>query len=224
MLQSLRPKVIDRVRLMGCRGAGLQILRALVRQLDWVNGDIVFVVPHFQASSFEDPVIKLIARETVEKASVPGDVAPADVAVLTRCLDKGSRGICAEAEGRLAGYAWVQHSGEYRFGRAGCITICPELTILEKLLVFPEFRLRKLGRKLNAAHLAMISAGRRPAVFIIPQNRYAIRNWEEDGFQRVAQVNERRWIGGSWEMKIARLRDVPEAEPILQALTESHQR
>jgi len=208
----------NRVLQYGWRRCCLRALQALLRPAYRSSTDLLFVLPDFQGQYFEDAILRPITQETIDKALQAGDLCPAEAQLLTCFLDEGSRGIYAAVYGRLAGYAWVQDSGEYRFGRAGRLTIPPKVSVVKNLHVFPEFRGIKLGQKLNAARLAMINPRRTPVVFIVPENRYAIRNWEKYGFQRALEVKQWRWIGGSWHMKLTRLAKLPEAEPIARAL------
>jgi len=142
--------------------------------------------------------------------------------MLSSFLDEGCRGICTEIDGKLAGYAWVQYEGEYNFGRLGRIIIPSGHVIFRNLFVFPEYRGNKLGPKLNAARLALIPAKHVPVVFIIPENRYAIRNWEKYGFERMLEITKSHWIGGRWRMQLKRLSDSLEANVLLKVLEETN--
>ena len=138
--------------------------------------------------------------------------------MLTAFLEEGSRGLCAEIDEPLAGYAWIQFGGRYVFGRNGKLEIPPKYAIVKNLWVSPEFRGQNIGQKLNAARLALVPAGHIPMVFIIPENRYAIRNWERHKFQRVLEINEWRWFKGAWKMNVKHLTESPEAESLVSAL------
>ena len=221
MSDFIRRNIFDRVRQYGFRTAIFQAFRALVRRIYRVDRDIVFIIPGFAGRQFDDPLIRPITRERIEKACRDGDLSPAGVRLLGGFLDEGSQGVHAEIDGRLAGYAWVQDRGEYHFGRAGKMTIPPVYVFVKNLFVASQFRGRKLGQKLNAARLALIPADRVPVVFIIPDNRYAIRNWEEYGFQRVLEVRQSRWLGGRWQTRITRLSECPEADALFEAITET---
>lgn len=153
----------EHVRLYGVVATGRHAFRAFVRRIYRVDRDIVFIIPDFAGRQFDDPLIRPITRERIEKACRDGDLSPAEARLLGGFLDEGSRGIHAEIDGRLAGYAWVQDRGEYHFGRAGKMTIPPGYVFVKNLFVAPQFRGRKLGQKLNAARLALIPADRVPA-------------------------------------------------------------
>jgi ribosomal protein S18 acetylase RimI-like enzyme len=116
----------------------------------------------------------------------------------------------------------VQFAGEYRFGRFGRLAIPPSHAIVKNLLILPAYRGRKLGQKLNAARLAMIPAGTTPVGFIIPENRYAIRNWEELGFQRVLQVRQTRRVSGRARITVSWLNRGEGVEALYRALVESN--
>jgi ribosomal protein S18 acetylase RimI-like enzyme len=136
-------------------------------------------------------------------------------------LTEGCEGIGAEVDGQLAGYAWIQSSGDYTFGRRRKVKVPSGYVVMKNLHVHPPFRGQRIGQKLNAARLALTPVGQIPVVFIIPENRYAIRNWEKFGFQRVAEVKQWRWLGRPWHMRTRRLAEVSEADRIMRALEDA---
>lgn len=199
-------------------------LRMFFRGVYRSECNVVFVIPGFFGREFHDPCIKPLTKERIERAADGGELNLAEVQLLTRFLDEGSKGIFAEIDGKLAGYAWVQYKGEYRFGRSGRMTIPSEYVFVKNLYVRPVFRGLKLGQKLNAARLSLIPSGCIPVVFIIPENRFAIRNWEKYGFERVLEAKQSRWFRGSWRIRIARLSSCAEADTLLQTLEEANRR
>ena len=217
----IRRNIFDRVRQYGFPSAIAQAFRALVRPVYRIDRNIVFIIPDFAGQEFDDSLIRPITRETIQEACRDGDLSPDEARLLGGFLDEGSRGVHAEIDGRLAGYAWVQCEGEYRFGRTGRLTIPPKCAFTKYLFVLPQFRGRKLGQKLNAARLALVPADRVPVVFIIPDNRYAIRNWEEYGFRPVLEVRQSRWLGGRWKTRVTRLSECAKADALLEAITEA---
>lgn len=211
----------EQVRLYGVVAAGRRALGALVRPVYRIDRNIVFIIPDFAGEEFDDPLIRPITRERIQKACRDGDVSPDEARLLGGFLDEGSRGVHAEIDGTLAGYAWVQGRGEYHFGRVGKTAIPHGYVFAKNLFVSSQFRGRKLGQKLNAARLSLVPADRVPVVFIIPDNRYAIRNWEEYGFRPVLEVRQSRRLGGRWKTRVTRLSECAKADALLEAITEA---
>lgn len=211
-----------RVRQYGLLGSARQVASALTRHIYRSEVNVAFVISDFRGHEYQDPCIQALGQEQIDQAAEAGRLSTTDVRLLAGFLDQGCRGVCAEIDGRLAGYAWVQYEGEYRFGRSGRMTIPPKYAFVKNLFVCPEFRGRKLGQKLNAARLTLIPQDHTPAVFIIPDNRIAIRNWEEHGFERVAEVRNSRWLGGRWRTRVKRLSERSEADQLIRAIEEAN--
>jgi len=66
--------------------------------------------------------------------------------------------------------------------------------VLKNLLVFPECRGRSLGKYLNQACIAAIPAGHTPIVFVMTENRIAIRNVKMFGFKEILIVTRTTWF------------------------------
>ena len=211
-----------RVRQYGILASARQVASALTRHVYRCEANLAFVISDFRGQEYQDPSIQALEQERVDQAANAGQLTTTDVRLLTGFVDQGCRGVYAEVDGRLAGYAWVQYEGEYRFGGSGRVTIPPKYTFVKNLFVYPEFRGRKLGQKLNAARLAMIPPGHTPVVFIIPENRIAIRNWEKHGFQRIAEVKNSHWIGGCWRTRVKRLSELSEADELIRAIEKAN--
>lgn len=218
----MQERIVNRIRQYGLYSAVLQLAKATIRPIYQENRDLVFVIPNFSGYSFSSAKIIRMSHERIEKALATGELDQTHAALLTGFLDAGCQGVCAEVEGRLAGYAWVQLTGEYTFGRTGRMSIPPQFALFKNLFVLPDYRGMRFGPKLNAARLALVPAGYTPVVFIIPDNRYAIRNWEHYGFQRVIEVKRWQWLqSGTWRTRLSRLSDHSVTVPLLQALEAS---
>lgn len=212
------PTILERLRLYGARGTVGQALRALVRVVYRIDRNIIFIIPDFPGREFEDSRIKPFYAGQVERDAGCGDLTPNQAGLLDGFLAEGSQGIRAEIEGCLAGYAWVQHTGEYHFGRAGKLPIPPNHAVVKNLFVLPRFRGLGLGQSLNEARLSLIPTGHTPVAFIVPVNRYAVRNWEVFGFERVLEIRQSRFINGPWRTATKRLSHSVEATALLEAL------
>jgi ribosomal protein S18 acetylase RimI-like enzyme len=214
----IQDKIVNRIRQFGIGPSLVQIVQAGVRYIYVSNRNIVFVIRDFLSSTFEDSAIVPMTKERIERALVEGVLNERPVRLLTAFLEEGSRGLCAEIDGHLAGYAWIQFGGRYVFGRNGKLEIPPKYAIVKNLWVSPEFRGQKNWTETQCSAAGSCSCRHTPVVFIIPENRYVIRNWERHGFQRVLEINEGRWFKGAWKMNVKHLTESPEAESLVSAL------
>lgn len=222
MREFIRNKIVNRVRQYGYRSAFAQIARAALRKMYQVNRHIVFVIPDFDVYTFYDPCIIPLTLERIQRATDAGELNTDEVQLLSGFLAEGCRGVCAKIDGKLAGYGLVQFEGEYQFGRTGRMIIPPNHVIVKNLLVFPDYWGHKLGKKMTEALLALIPSGCLPVGLIIPENRFAIRNWEKYGFQQVLQIKRWRWFRGHWQMHVERLADGLQVDELEQALIDGH--
>jgi ribosomal protein S18 acetylase RimI-like enzyme len=193
-------------------------MRAAVRKIYRVQHDIVFLMPEFCGSQYDNPCIKKLTKEQVRCLTDAGELTRSENHLFQKFLAEEARGIYAEIKGRLAGYAWVQYSGIYPVGPHARMLIPPKYAVVKNLYVRPSFRGQKIGQQLNLARLSIIPADYIPAVFILPENRYAIRNWEKLGFQEMLSLKQWQWAGQPWRVRVTALTDNPAAEPVKKAL------
>lgn len=201
----IRYNLIDRCKQYGWRSSISQLLRASIKKIYLCNKDIVFIIPNFLGYEFKDNTIRTMDSDRIDQADKQGALNPTQVSLLKQFISCGCKGIYKQINGKMAGYAWVQFTGEYSFGTSGKMLIPDGFAVMKNLYVFPEFRGRGIGQELNAARLSLVPAGICPVGFIIPENKYAIRNWEKYGFTRVASIRLSRWLFGTWKLKIVKL-------------------
>ncbi len=217
-----RSEISDRARQFGFRAGATQLFRAMVRRIYQTNEDIIFVIPHFSGHRFSDPIIKTFTVEHIKFFGAKGILSEKQVNLFCSFIAEGSKGLFAEIDGQLAAYGWVQFKGEYKFGKTGRMIIPPNYAIPKNLFVFAEYRGHKLGHKLNQARLQIIPSNATPLAFIIPENRFAIRNWEQFGFKRILYIRRWRWLCFNWNMTINRLTSGPHSDVLEQALIQGH--
>ena len=222
MYKFIKEKTINRMLQYGFQAGMAQIMRVIVRLVYQVKQDIIFIIPGFRGHVYNDPCIEPLTNERIRQAADEGALNEAEVSLLSGFLTEGSQGVCAVINGKLAGYGLVQYEGEYSFGRTGRMIIPPNYAVVKNLFVLSDFRGQRLGQRLNEAILALIPAGHIPVGFIIPENRFAIRNWEMFGFQRILQVKRWCWFASHWQMKIDRLADGKHVDELEQALIEGN--
>jgi len=185
----------DRVRQFGLPSAVMQLFRALVRPLWMVNREVILAISnHKPGTDPADSTLLTLTVEMVENWAERGALAEDQKERLLRFLDSGCHGIAADVDGAMAGYGFVQPDGIYEFGRSGKLQIPENMMLLKNLLVLPAFRGRSLGKFLNQARISSIPEGHIPIVFVMQENRFAIRNLKMFGFEEELIVIRTVWF------------------------------
>ncbi|MBK1654992.1 hypothetical protein CKO29_09790 [Allochromatium vinosum] len=200
-------KWTNRVRQFGLRAALAQAARAALRPVWEAKRDLVMAIPDHRPEPVDHAEIRRITREDVEAAADRGELTERQRTLLTGFFDEGCYGFLAEVGGRLAGYAFVQPAGAYTWAGSGRFQIPEGMRMLKNLLVFPGFRGHSLGKKLNQARIASIPADQTPIVFVMTENRFAIRNLKLFGFEEMLVVTRTTWLKRWTRQTVGVLRD-----------------
>jgi hypothetical protein len=218
-VQWFQEKWVDRVRQFGLFASFAQALRAAVRPVWRINHDLILAILDHKPN--EQPVYPEIIDMTAEKIEAAvnrGELTGQQKTSLYNFLAEGCRGFIAEVNGRLAGYAFIQPAGTYTITDTSRMQIPAGMMILKNLLVFPEFRGHSLGKKLNQARIAAIPADQTPIVFVIMENRFAIRNLMMFGFEEILIVTKVTWFGKRSVQRIKVLRDCEISRRLIDVL------
>jgi GNAT superfamily N-acetyltransferase len=188
-------KLLNRFHQFGFLPSCVQMARAIARPMRQVNHYLILAVTDHQPDvlSKYSEVFEM-KTEDVMAASKREDLDERQRKLLLRFLEDGCCGFALMAKDRLAGYAFVQPAGTYIFGGSGRFQVPEKMMMLKNLFVFPDFRGHALGKKLNQARLASIPAEHTPIVFVIPENRFAIRNLKMYGFEEIMIVTRKSWF------------------------------
>ncbi len=115
-------------------------------------------------------------------------------------LNKKCNGYYITDNNKLAAWGFVDSSGKYEYGGKYFYTIPLKVHILRNLFVKPEFRGKSFGKWINEARIANIPAECIPVGFVIPENRYALRNLKMFGFEEILFVQHFCWFN-KWEKR-----------------------
>lgn len=214
----LKDKILNRFKQYGIFSAIKQIVKAMLRPFYRSSSDYIFILPDFNGHELKDITLGKVSVRRIKQGIAEGRLQPNEAETFLDFIESGCKGIYIEFQGVIAGYAWLRFSGVYSFGNTGKLIINDSFVIIKNVFVFPEFRGMGLNRKLNAGCLALIPKGKIPVIFIIPENRFAIRNSEIFGFQKVLLIKRWKWFFSSWKMRINRLSDIEHAKVLEKAL------
>lgn len=115
-------------------------------------------------------------------------------------LNKKCNGYYITDNNKLVAWGFVDSSGKYEYGGKYFYTIPPKVHILRNLFVKPEFRGKSFGKWINEARINNIPDGCIPVAFVIPENRYALRNLKMFGFEEILFVQHYCWFN-KWERR-----------------------
>lgn len=218
----IRLKILNRIRQFGFKVAIIQVLRAIFRKVYEVNEDIVFVANEREKRKFCVKSIKQLSEKKVKKYQECGELSREWAKLLLNFVSQGCMGLHIEINGKLAAYSWIQFKGEYEYGKSGKMAIPANYAVFKNLYVFPEFRGKKLGQKLNEAKLELIASRYTALIFIMSENRYALRNWRNLGARRICKVKRWHWFRGNWRMALYDIDNENDNKDIVQALVNGH--
>jgi GNAT superfamily N-acetyltransferase len=203
MISLVQRQFINRLRQYGLSATICQINKYLFRSLYKTHTDYIIILPSFSGKFLpHNEKIRSISYVLVEDAFSRGTIPLATAELLLSFLNEGSKGVCAVIDNELAGYAWIQESGIYHFGKAGIFTIPPGYAILKNLYVLPKYRGRKLGLSLNRHRLSIIAPQYTPIGFVIP-----------DAF-----IKQWCWFNRKWHIRIKTLCNHDNLQAIIAAI------
>jgi len=102
-------------------------------------------------------------------------------------LKDGCKGYYLKENDDLAAWGFVQTYGSYKYGNY-YYQMPEKIHNLKNLYVKPEHRGKSFGKMINEARINDIPANCTPVVFVIPENRYALRNLKIYGFEEYLMV------------------------------------
>lgn len=131
-------------------------------------------------------------------------------------LNKKCKGYFIEDNSIIAAWGFVDSIGKYEYGGKYLFKIPHQVHILRNLYVKPEYRGKSYGKIINEARINDIPANCTPVGFVIPENRYAIRNLKIYGFEEYLMVRHISWFNRWEKRKIKILRHGEIAELLME--------
>ena len=181
-------KLINKYKQYGTIVTINRIIKAVIRPVFWVDKNIVMAIKYHKPYQEQNKYILKITKNIIDEYSSNGKLSKNEANNINNYILEGCKGFIALYDREIAGYAFVQTHGIYTFGYSGSLKIPEKVAILRNLFVFEKFRGKSIGKILNIERINSIPEGYTPVGFVIPENRYAIRNLKYCGFEELMIV------------------------------------
>lgn len=182
----------DRIKQFGY----LSTMKTMLTYFFWsilkTNSYVVLVIDNHKKKVIENSV-KIMTREKINNWLRDDYINDSEAKKFMKFLTSECIGYYIEVEKELAAWGFVQTTGTYQYGQY-FYEIPESVHMLKNLYVKPNFRGMSLGKKINEARVKAIPDGCIPCVFVIPENKYAIRNLKLYGFQEQLKISHTTWF------------------------------
>lgn len=145
----------------------------------------------------EDPLVLKMTKNKISEWLKEGEIRDKESIRFNSFIENDCNGYYIEKENVLAAWGFIQTQGEYKYGEY-LYKLPEKVHILKNLYVKPNFRGLSLGKQINEARINGIPNGVIPCGFVIPKNKYALRNLKMFGFEEYLSVSNVIWFK-KWE-------------------------
>ncbi|MBD1423804.1 hypothetical protein [Sphingobacterium chuzhouense] len=202
-------KIVDHVKQFGL----LQTLKSGIKKLvGFVYRSqkyIILALPKRDKAIDNHEDVKRFNEDDLQKWKANGDITSKEFTVFKKFLESNTKGYYIERNQKLAAWGFTQTNGTYTYSDYEYL-LPNGVHILKNLFVKSEYRGESLGKIINQVRIAEIPLGHLAIVFVIRENRYAIRNLKMYGFEEALLVRHATWFG-KWsnrKIKLIRKREV----------------
>ena len=112
---------------------------------------------------------------------------------LTLFITQNTIAIIIIRDNQIAGWGFVQKSGISKYAGYNYY-LTKNIQLLKNLYIEPAFRGRSIGKIINKIRISFISTNNIPIGFVVPSNKYAMRNLEMHGFTKQVFVIDYLWF------------------------------
>lgn len=201
--------ILNKVKQYGIFHFLRRALLSFVKGMAKFEKHIVFEIPGFAGGiDFKDKVM-LINEKKVQSLLDQNAIESEDATRFLNFISRGELGIGVVEDGVLAGSSWMQVDGFYEFGHGHFMKIPAGVVVMKNLFVSPKYRGRSIGKTLNRARLEFVPVGFVPVVFIVYDNKYAIRNWQDMGFVPTLSVSFFSLMGKYRKITVKQICETP---------------
>lgn len=193
------------------------VLKRIVSPIIKRSSFYIVAIENHKSSALPDSVIT-ISKETKDEFLKQNYICSSDFErQLNSFLGNGTIALAVIRNKEVAGWGFVQNKGDYKFANY-YYKIPTKVWILKNLFILPKFRGQSIGKIINQARISIIDDDNIPLGFVIPFNKYAIRNLEMFGFTKHVFVKDSLWFKKNHKRKIQLLKDNNIALTIKQGL------
>lgn len=193
-------KFKDRIKQFGFVATLKNTFFFLIRNIVRVDSYIVLIIENHRCSSIDDRVFN-ITNEKIELWTKMGFISEKESTRFQKFLNLGSIGYYIEIQNELAAWGFVETKGSYQYGKY-FYQIPESMHILKNLFVRPKYRGMSLGKYINEARINNVPDSFIPCGFVVPKNRYAIRNLKMYGFKEYLKISHISWFKSFKKIKI----------------------
>ena len=181
--------------------------------------NLVLAIPEHVSQPI-DSRVQLLSQKKLKDWKISGIVNNIDYNRYGFFLQTHCIGYYIEIENDLAAIGFVQTKGTYKYGKYS-YELPEKIHMLKNLYVKPEYRGKSLGKLINVARINSIPDSFIPCVFVLPENRYAVRNLKMFGFENCVQILHTTWLNKYHKRRIKVLGDKDLAQLIISGFKDA---
>lgn len=185
-------KLLDLYKQFGVKGIIERVFNKLISPV-YKSTEIIVLLISKERESETDSSVKLMTNEKVTEWLRNNYINDSEAKKFINFLASECIGYYIEINKELAAWGFVQTKGTYKYG-SYFYDLPESVHMLKNLYVRSKFRGMSLGKKINEARINAIPDGCIPCVFVIPENKYALRNLKLYGFQEQLKISHTSWF------------------------------
>tara|TARA_B100000780_G_C21049131_1_gene421238 strand:+ start:88 stop:729 length:642 start_codon:yes stop_codon:yes gene_type:complete len=185
-------KLLDLYKQFGVKGIIERVFNKLISPI-YKSTEVIVLFISKERESETDSSVKLMTNEKVTEWLRNNYINDSEAKKFINFLASECIGYYIEINNELAAWGFVQTKGTYKYG-SYFYDLPESVYMLKNLFVKPNYRGLSLGKKINEARINAIPKGCIPCVFVIPENKYAIRNLKLYGFQEQLKISHTSWF------------------------------
>jgi ribosomal protein S18 acetylase RimI-like enzyme len=211
--------LINKIKQFGVIGGFRRFVYLILRPIFKIKSNIILAIPsHIPKHS--DTSINILTENKIEDFFKSGSLTLAEADKFTTFLKLNCEGFYIEKENRLAAWGFNQCNGKYQYGSEEYI-IPENVCVLKNLYVHPKFRGESLGKLMNDIRINQISIGKIPVGFVIPENKYALRNLKMFGFEEYIRISNTTWFNRWKKQRISILKSNNITDILMQGFNQN---
>ena len=182
----------DRIRQFGYLSTLKTVFKTLLRPIFKISEFKILIIKNHKCTAVNG-FVGLITSEKLNQWNEKNEIDGVEYERFSKFIKSNCIGYYIEIENELAAWGFVQTKGTYKYG-SYFYNLPESVHMLKNLYVRPNFRGMSLGKKINEARINAIPEGCIPCGFVIPENKYAIRNLKLYGFQEQLKISHISWF------------------------------